>query len=176
MGALAMQPAAAPPPDDDMIELPDLPSADPTAPRALAMLNERKAALDALEEEAARLSLDGKTEALRAQLPKIATAKSEVDLAERAHASAVIQDRGAAKRRIEAIRALPPEQAVIGITKHDCCELCRPGECVLAGGINLCLHPMKAGYPAHLHNDRVVQAFRKAACEEIHAAEDDDDE
>ncbi|MCX7313810.1 MAG: hypothetical protein NTV56_19350, partial [Alphaproteobacteria bacterium] len=79
-------------------------------------------------------------------------------------------------RRIEAIRALPPEQAVIGITAHDCCELCGPTECVLAGGQNLCLHPAKSGYPAHLHNDRVVQAFRKAAVEEIRASEEDDHE
>jgi hypothetical protein len=167
--------------DDPLAALPGL---DPLAPKALERKTAARIALDELEGLTPRLSLNRSNEvpgaavALRDHLARITAAKAEYDLAAIAHDEALDQDAAAAARRIAAIRALDPEDAVIGITVHDCCDGCGDTECMIAGGLNRCMHPQKGGVPPAHHNDRVISSFYCAARDEIVAqiAGDDDDD
>ena len=164
--------------DDPLAALPVL---DPQAPKALDRKTAAKIALDELEAITPRLSLDrgngvpGAAVSLRDHLARVEAAKTEYDLASIAHDEAVDQDAQAAARRIAAIRALDPAEAIAGITVTDCCDGCSATECMIAGGLNRCMHVQKGGVPAEHRNDRIISNFYRAARLEIAAQMDDDE-
>jgi hypothetical protein len=163
--------------ETDEIEDPlaSLPSAAPMAPKARSLKMTAQIALDSLEAITPRLALGrqngipGAAIELRDHLKKLEAARAEFELAAIAHDEAIVQDATAARSRINAIRALAPEDAIFGVTAHKCCDGCGLTECMIAGGLNRCMHPGKGGVPPAHMNDAVIRSFAQAARDEISA-------
>ena len=124
----------------------------------------------------------GARAALKEHQAKVDAAKGELELKRDAYDQALEADRTATAARAEAIRAMDPVELVEGIGRDECPSGCSDGECLLAGGLNRCCHPRKAGLPPEFSNDSALRAIQAAAMQELvaHAQavgnEDEDEE
>jgi hypothetical protein len=148
----------------------------PPAPTAGAVLEQRAAKereLAALEsrvgETAYAATISGKAgaAALADLHAKIQAARFEVDCNAAAHAHAIQADKAAVADWWMRVHAMPPEEAIIGITKSECCRRCSADGCVISG--SECIHPLRAGWnlnPRHQGNP-AVRRLHKAAAQKL---------
>jgi hypothetical protein len=138
--------------EDDEDFSPSVPT-EPPAPRAptvLEHLQTNRQSLAALEIRIAEIALaavEGRADAkadLAALHGQIATAAFQIDCSGRAHELAMRLDEQAIIDWKAAVQAMPPEKIVAGISKTDCCNMCRTDTgCVISGAG--CAHPIKIG-------------------------------
>ncbi len=149
----------------------------PPAPTAGAVLGQRAAkerelvALEALIGEtayAAAVSGKGGVEALAALHVRIQSARFLVDCNDAAHAYAIQADKAAVADWWKEVHAMPPEEAIEGLTKTECSSRCHEHSgCVITGAE--CAHPLKAGSnlnPRH-QSDPAVRRLHKAAAQKL---------
>lgn len=150
--------------------VPDCPPA-PTADRVLDQRAEKERELAALEtkigETAYSAVVAGQigSRALADLQAKIQAARFELECNSAAHAHAIEVDRAAVSAWWQAVHAMPPEEAIAGISKTECCRRCTEANgCVITG--SECAHPLKAGWnlnPRHQGNPGVRRLQRAAA-------------
>jgi hypothetical protein len=125
------------------------------------------ASLEALIAETAyAATVSGKTGALKDLHDKIQSARFAVDCNAAAHSYALEADKAAIAAWWTQVHAMPPEEAIAGITKTECCRRCSEHSgCVLSGGLE-CLHPLKMGpnlNSRHQGNPAVRRLHKAAA-------------
>jgi hypothetical protein len=145
----------------------------PPAPTAAAVLEQRSAKeseLAALESRIGQTAyvaaISGKAgaAALTDLHSRIQAAKFELECNAAAHAYAVEADKAAVADWWKKIRTMPPEEAIDGITRTECCRRCSIAGCLITGAE--CAHPMKSGTnlnPRHQGNPAVRLLHRAAA-------------
>jgi hypothetical protein len=93
-------------------------------------------------------------------------ARFSLDCNAAAHAYAIEADKAAVADWWEAVHAMPPEEAISGLTKTECGRRCSESSgCVISGGLE-CVHPIKCGSnlnPRHAGNPAVRRLFKAAA-------------
>jgi hypothetical protein len=97
---------------------------------------------------------------------RIRVARFSLDSNAAAHAHALEVDKGAIASWWQDVHALPPEEAISGLTKTECGRRCSESSgCVISGGLE-CVHPIKCGSnlnPRHAGNPAVRRLFKAAA-------------
>jgi hypothetical protein len=151
--------------------VPDRPPA-PTAPAVLEHRDRMERELAELKSRigqtayGAAISGKGGAEALATLHAKIQAAEFALAASEAAHIYAGEADRAAVATWREEVNAMPPEQALAGLTRRECCRRCNEANgCVISSGQE-CLHPLKAGqvlHPRHANKPHVRRLQRAAA-------------
>ncbi|MGY2906554.1 hypothetical protein [Bradyrhizobium sp. URHC0002] len=148
----------------------------PPPPMAPMLLEQARAAEGLIAECESRVGVlvlaeaqgtKGATEALAALEAKIAAARADRTRKDAAYKAALVADRFAAEAFTARIRAMPTAALVAGITRDKCADLCHPGGCALACGINACMHPRRSGIPPQHQADRTIRDNHHAANREI---------
>jgi hypothetical protein len=144
----------------------------PPAPTAETVLNQRASKereLASLERTIGATAhaaiVTGKTAALADLHARIQAARFALEASDAAYAYALEADKADLAGWWEQIHALPPEEALDGLTKTECCRRCSvDGGCVISSGLE-CLHPIIAGQnlnPRH-QGSEAVRRLHKAA-------------
>lgn len=155
---------------EPMKTVPDHPPA-PTAGAVLEQRASKERELAALEsriaETAYAATVSGKAGALADLHSKIQAARFELDCNAAAHAHALKADQAAVADWWARIHSMPPEEAIEGISKTECCRRCSINGCLLTG--LECAHPLKSGWnlnPRHQGNP-AVRRLHKAAAQKL---------
>lgn len=156
----------------------------PRSPAIMAQVKEAEAVLAALEAKMPRLALakaelqQGAHKAFTDHEAALAAARSDLNTKIAAAEAAAELDRQAAAERREMIRRADPDDLLEGISALDCCDGCSESECLLAGGLARCAHPLKGNLPPELMNDTAIRKLRSVANAELEALQrgDYDDE
>lgn len=170
MSAVLSRKLAEPPP------LPPVTSIVPPAPIAPGLLEQVKSLAGVIAGHEARIGNlalaeaqgePGASQALVELESAIAVARAEHAKKSAAHKAALVADRAALETNNAWIRTLPTETLIAGITRDNCADLCHPGGCSIACGINTCMHPRRSGIPPQHQSDRTIRTNHLAANTEI---------
>jgi hypothetical protein len=156
-----------------MGKLEKIAAAEPPAPRAPAVLEQRPALereLADLKQQIAETALaayEGKSdgrEKLAALDAKIRACAFQLDCNGLAHEHALRLDHQAVESWKATIQTMPPEQIIAGISVKDCARLCSEEHgCVITLG-QQCGHPVKSGVlPPRLQGNPAVRRVYVAA-------------